>query len=253
MAQISAEFVERYQLEHQKNPRSRVFAPLAEAYRKMGLLEEALRVCEKGLLHHPSFAGGLVAHAKILIDLKRFEEALKQAETAAKVSPDNLLAHSLLGEALLQLRRPKEALNAFKTALLLNPNDQRAKTIVQKWEFLSADEYDDELFEIKPQIEPKSEAPLTERETLNRIDRAVSLADAFTVRGDHESALRILTEASKKLGDSAEIEKRLKLLARRAQNKPNPAKQLNEDQTIDLKRQKLESFLRRINERRFGG
>ena len=38
---VNPEFVERYQLELARDPRSRVFAALSEAYRKMGLLDEA--------------------------------------------------------------------------------------------------------------------------------------------------------------------------------------------------------------------
>ena len=45
MNPVNPEFVERFQIMYQKDPNSRVFAPLAECYRKMGLLDEALRLC----------------------------------------------------------------------------------------------------------------------------------------------------------------------------------------------------------------
>src|SRR5882757_1022853 len=126
MNSVNSEFVERYQLELAKNPRSRVFASLAEAYRKMGLIDEAKRICRFGTEAHPDFAGGHVAYAKVLLDLKAPAEALTHLEKATKLSPDNLLAHNLLGETLIQLRRPKDALKAFKMVLFLDPENTRA-------------------------------------------------------------------------------------------------------------------------------
>ena len=223
MPTISPEFIERYQLEYQKNPNSRIFAPLAEAYRQMGLLDEALRVAAKGVQAHPDFAGGRVAYGKILVDRDEKEKAMAQFEKAIELSPDNLLAHSLLGETLIDLRRPKEALKAFKMVLFLNPKDEKALRTVKKWEFLSADDYEGELFEMRPVFggdilrAPGSEA--SNREA----DRALSLADAFTVRGDFERAQNVLEDARDHLGPVPEIEKRLGLLAKRNRaNAPPP-------------------------------
>lgn len=245
-APVNPEFVERYQLELQKDPRSRVFAPLAEAYRKMGLIEEARRICERGVGFHKNFAGGHVAYAKVLLDLKLPDAAVPHLETACKLSPDNLMAHSLLGETLLQVRRPKDALKAFKMVLFLNPNDQRAQAAVRKWEFLTADEYDDEVFEMKPVFEAtKAKAEVSFDDELEQLledtnptlaktspaatridlaqrharalERAVSLADAFTIRNDLEAAIKVLEDAVRLLGPNPEVVKRREILLKRLQ------------------------------------
>ncbi len=289
MTKVNPEFIERFQLEYEKNPRSRVFAALAEAYRKMGLVEEANRICSKGVQIHPNFAGGRVAYAKVLLDLKKPEQALEQLEKAIAVSPENLLAHTLMGEVLLQLRRPKDALKSFKMVLFLNPNDEKAKQAVAKWEFLSADEYEDELFAMKPvfamektspgyQPPPESDAPvlqpITSDEKRQRaLERAISLADAFTVRGEPEKALAVLSEARIQVGTNREIEKRYELLAKKTQSfddvdddddengddlvegslrKPSVSPNYGVDPKERI-RQKLETFLRRIEARRMGG
>ena len=300
MPNVNSEFIERFQLEYEKNPRSRVFAALAEAYRKMGLLEEANRLCVRGVQIHPNFAGGRVAFAKVLIDLKQTEKALEQLEKAVASSPENLLAHSLMGETLLQMRRPKDALKAYKMVLFLNPNDEKAKSVVGKWEFLSADEYDDELFAMKPVFRlgkiSAEDAPVLNPiaafsgvsvETLQKdraLERAVSLADALTVRGEPERALAILQEARNRVGTTAEIDKRFALLSKRAKAPPpEPSVEIDdvlmgtEDSEMDVSsdfsaltlaspeasrianygvdprervRLKLETFLRRIEARR---
>lgn len=239
---INPEFVERYQLELNKNPRSRVFAPLSEAYRKMGLLEEARRICRFGCQANPDFAGGHVAYAKILLDLKNPSEALIHLESAAKLSPDNLLAHTLLGETLIELRRPKEALKAFKMVLFLDPDNERALQAVRKWEFLTADEYGEDVFAMKPVFQQTDKADEIDEElqdlltesgisTLNgsstdmrmdlqkrhqrALERALSLADAFTVRNDLDAAVKVIEDAKRLLGPMPDLENRARLLQRR--------------------------------------
>lgn len=288
---VNSEFVERYQLELDRDPRSRVFAPLAEAYRKMGLLEEAKRICRFGTEAHPDFAGGHVAYAKVLLDLKAPAEALPHLEKATKLSPDNLLAHNLLGETLIQLRRPKDALKAFKMVLFLDPENARAKQAVKKWEFLTADEYSDDVFAMKPifdgalerdepdrDLDDELEDLLTEDDSTSgqnarldlqqrhakALERAVSLADAFTVRNDLEAALKVLEDARRLLGPMDEIERRHKIITKRLEvfatedaeevipNEVTPRElefspaQLGHER----KREILESLLRRINTRR---
>ena len=48
--------------------RARIFAPLAEAYRKAGLVDEAIEVAREGLRIHPNFVGGRVALGRALFD-----------------------------------------------------------------------------------------------------------------------------------------------------------------------------------------
>ena len=282
---VNPEFVERYQIEYQKDPRSRVFAPLAEAYRKMGLHDEAFRVCAAGVKLHPDFASGRVAFAKILLDGGRATEALEQLEKATQLSPDNLLAHSMMGETLLKLRRPKEALKAYKMVLFINPQDEKALAAVRKWEFLSADDYDDDLFEMRPVFKgagtsksdnahhaetPEALAPVAvvQLDTQRELERAVSLADAFTIRNDVDSALMVLKNARMKLGPLAEIESRFNLLERRVRtaggevdddlaspegSAGKPILKIQETTSDDRPsdaRQILETLLQRISERR---
>ncbi|MCM2281761.1 MAG: tetratricopeptide repeat protein [Bdellovibrionaceae bacterium] len=269
-APLNPEFVERYQLEYQKNPRSKVFAPLAEAYRKMGLLEEARTVAQSGVKHHPDFASGRVVYARILFDSQNYDETLNQLIAAVRLSPDNLMAHSLMGETLLLLRRPKDALNAFKMVLFVDPSHERALAAVRKWEFLTADEYDDELFEVKSEPTNGAAPPAPHQaeriqpigsiaEKQKHLERALSLADAFTVRNDIERALETLTRARQSLGAAPELDNRLARLRKRM-GLPELAAEPTPPSTPGIKpetrpvansrKQKLEILLRRINERR---
>lgn len=127
-----------YLKKYQDDPTSRVFAPLAEAYRKAGLPDEAIEICREGLRVHPTFVGGRVALARALFDRKRYEEVVDELKPVIEDVPDNLVGQRLLAESNLMLGRVAEALAAYKMLLYFNPNDQETAEIV--WE-LEGDAY----------------------------------------------------------------------------------------------------------------
>jgi tetratricopeptide (TPR) repeat protein len=109
--------LERYLRIYQENPDSRVFAPLADMYRRMGRLDEAELICREGIERHPYYAGGRVALSHILLDSGRFELSMAEADHVVTYYPDNLLARKLLIRALGgmgQVERAKRELEALK-------------------------------------------------------------------------------------------------------------------------------------------
>ncbi len=225
---INLDFIERYQKLYEKDPKSKVFAPLGEAYRKMGLLKEALNVLQIGVRLHPHFASGRIALARVFIDNKNFEAAIEQLLAATEVASENLLAHKLLADCYLNIRDTKKALRAYKMVLFLNPNDALAQSHVKKLESITADEYDDEIFEMRPlrsEMAPLRNLKKTHlEENINvnsatykerHIERILSLADAFISRLDLDRALETLNSAENSLGVHPEITKRKKFIQSR--------------------------------------
>jgi len=220
MQDIQPELVERYQILLQKDPKSQVFAPLCEAYRKMGLLEEAFRIAVRGVQFNPQFAGGRIALAKVFLDRDNLLGAIDELEKAIEISADNILAHSLLGECYLKAKRHKDALKSFKMVLFIAPHNEKAQKAVAKLEALTADEYEDDLFEMKPlpQVDQlKLEAtPLKPLESkAPDMERTLSLVDAYIVRNDMEKALQTLRESEPYLGRNPEFQKRQRLVNQR--------------------------------------
>jgi tetratricopeptide (TPR) repeat protein len=123
-----------YLKQYQSDPRSRVFAPLAEAYRKAGLLDEAIEICRDGIRHHPNFVGGKVALARALFDKGDFENTAKELEPVVLDAPDNLIAQKLLAESYLILGRLTESLAAYKVLLFFMPADQEIAKLVHELE-----------------------------------------------------------------------------------------------------------------------
>ena len=124
------EYLRRYK----EDPKSRVFAPLAEAYRRMGKVDDAIAICLEGLEHHPEFTGGRVALAKCYLEKKRPEDAKAELEGIIDQVPENLLAQKLLGETYQALNDLESALHCYKMALLLAPADVALAQKVKKIE-----------------------------------------------------------------------------------------------------------------------
>lgn len=113
------EYLRRYN----EDPTSRVFAPLAEAYRRMGRVDEAIEVCLEGLVRHPDFHGGRLALAKCYLDKRALDKARMELDRVVQFTPENLLAQKLLAETCLELGDKQAGLHAYKMALMLSPQD----------------------------------------------------------------------------------------------------------------------------------
>jgi tetratricopeptide (TPR) repeat protein len=123
-----------YLRKYQEDPGSRVFAPLAEAYRKAGLTDEAIEIAREGLRIHPQFMSGRVALARALFDKKQYQEVVDELSPIMQDIPDNLLAQRLLAESCLILGRTAESLAAYKMLLYFSPQDSEVAQMVQELE-----------------------------------------------------------------------------------------------------------------------
>ena len=88
---------ERFRLEQLRrrvagNPASIAFAELAEAYRRSGMLDEAIATCRAGLRRHPAYAPARVTLAVALIEQGGLDEAERELETVLRSAPENLAA-----------------------------------------------------------------------------------------------------------------------------------------------------------------
>lgn len=119
--------IEKYIATLAKDPKSKVFAALAEAYRKAGALDEAVNVCRQGLHYNPNYMGGMVALGRSYFDKGMKAEAKEQLEKVIKITADNMIAQRILGEIYEGEGKKAEAVKAFKLILALNPKDAEVK------------------------------------------------------------------------------------------------------------------------------
>lgn len=114
----------KYSQLYEKNPKSRVFAPLAESYRKIGMLDESLNILRKGIKQHPSYILGYIVLAHCYFDKEQFEMAYNTLRPFVSQNLENLSLQKLFARTCVKLGYLEEALNSYKNLLLVNPRDQ---------------------------------------------------------------------------------------------------------------------------------
>ena len=85
-----------------EDPASLAFAPLAEELRRVGRVQEAVRVCRTGLAIHPEYLSARATLGRALFDLGQFDEALVELRAVLAEAPEHLGA--LRGVAEIERR-----------------------------------------------------------------------------------------------------------------------------------------------------
>jgi tetratricopeptide (TPR) repeat protein len=82
----------------QRDPASISFAALAEEYRRLGRLEEAVEACRAGLQRHPAYVSARVTLGRALMEMGDFDSAAGELEQVLRVAPENLAAIRALAD-----------------------------------------------------------------------------------------------------------------------------------------------------------
>jgi tetratricopeptide (TPR) repeat protein len=131
----------KYQSDFEKNPRSRVFAPLAETYRKLGMTNKAMEILSQGIRFHPSYTMGYLGLSFCYFDLKQFGLAYSTIRPLVEVSRDNIRLQKLFAEICIELNYKDEALDTYKYLLFINPRDKDIATKVLNLEQVIEEQY----------------------------------------------------------------------------------------------------------------
>ena len=112
----------------ERDPASRLFAQLAEEYRKAGNHADAIRIARTGLAQHPSYPSARLTLGRALLESGDPAGARVELETALREAPDNILASRFLGQALEALGELGPALVQFQNTLKLAPGDRQLES-----------------------------------------------------------------------------------------------------------------------------
>jgi tetratricopeptide (TPR) repeat protein len=107
----------------QSDPSSRVFLQLAEEYRHLGRLKEALEVLEAGLREHPGYLSALVAKGRCLLELGEAARSRAVLERVVQQDATQMVANKLLVRAYLETGDAERARQKLDLYTLLNDRD----------------------------------------------------------------------------------------------------------------------------------
>ncbi len=105
------------------DPASRIFLQLAEEYRHLGRVQDALAVLDKGLKEHPGYLSALVAKGRCHLELGEGENARVVLERVVKQDATQMVANKLLVRAYLETGDPVKARERLDLYSLLNDSD----------------------------------------------------------------------------------------------------------------------------------
>lgn len=145
----------KYTLQYKRKPRSRVFAPLAETYRKLGMYDNAFKILKDGIKHNPSYVLGYIVLANCYFDKQNYELAYNTLRPFVADNLENLSLQKLFAQTCINLGYLEEALQTFKYLLLLNPRDEYVAEQVKLLEddLLVSEEIDEDLYDHKDSFE----------------------------------------------------------------------------------------------------
>jgi len=199
--------IEEYTRKLTQNPESLVFVSLAEAYRKSGMLDEAIETCQKGLQVHPTYMSAHMILGRAYLERERYEEAATEFTKVAGADINNIMAHSLLGQTYVKQGKYTNAIEEYQKVLTLNPDDTTAQQMLKQ--ALEQAKHNGPAPAAAP-VPPPAPAPIPAARPVETAPPAapaapagvpaglvpdtkkeLSQAEAFTKQGDVDNAIKI--------------------------------------------------------------
>lgn len=147
---LASPIIQKYNKALAENPESRVFAPLAESYRRLSLHDRAFEILKEGIKRNPDYVLGYLVLASCYADKDEHQLVYTTLRPLVHNNRDNLRLQKLFAQSCLKLQHIDEALETYKYLLFMNPKDSEIAERVK------------ELDNISPVAEPK---PIEEEET----------------------------------------------------------------------------------------
>ncbi len=146
--------VEMLEARMRDNPKSLVFARLADMYLDQGRIDDAIALCNESVKHHPYYVTGHFVLAKAFIaqkDLEKAEGALKKVLSHDQQYP---AAHKLLGDILCKTNRDSLAGAHYEDVLVMDPLEEKVRKALERIPKETPESVSQPVSVPKPKIEP---------------------------------------------------------------------------------------------------
>jgi len=113
--------IDKLEARYRDNPKGRNFAPLADAYRKAGLIDNAVELCQNGIKLHPDYVSAYIVYARCLVDKKDDAAALGVFKQVLGLDGENIIALRGLAELAERNGRYEEEVDWLSRLLNADP------------------------------------------------------------------------------------------------------------------------------------
>jgi len=138
----SSVLISKYTRLLKEDPRSLVFAPLAECFRKKGEYQKAIHLLQKGLAMAPQYSVAQVCLAQVYIDLEQWANAYEILRYAAPTQRENSRMQILFAAICEKVEDWPQALETYKYLLYFHPKhgpwQEKVKELEEKQESLDS-------------------------------------------------------------------------------------------------------------------
>jgi|GEM_PF-711759 len=140
MAERDFSEIARLSERYNKDPKSRIFVQLADAYRKSSMMDEALDILNKGLQHHPDYALAHLILGKCYYDKRLYEQAKDSFKKTLSLDQQNIVALRMLAQTCATTKDEQGQIDAYKGLIAIDPFDAQAKEKLDQLEALHRSE-----------------------------------------------------------------------------------------------------------------
>lgn len=113
-----------------KDPHSTVFVSLADCYRQLGLMDDAIEILDRGTANLPNFSPGFAALGRILLQKKDLGRSALAFERALAIEEDNLAALKGFARVRYHQKYFKETRELLERAARIAPEDATVRQML---------------------------------------------------------------------------------------------------------------------------
>ena len=129
---MAASEIEKLERLVKENPKGRLFASLADAYRKDGQYPKALEVLEAGLKNHPDYVSARVVLGRVQMAIGDKVQAREAFSRVVELDPESVIALKALADLAEEQGQGEEALRWSGQLLTVDPGNEEAQKQVDR-------------------------------------------------------------------------------------------------------------------------
>ena len=115
-----------------RDDRQKVHAPLADNYRKTGLMSDAEKMAKAGLAQYPSYLLCREVLGRIYYKQGKFDQAREQLEGVFRIIRSSIELSRILGKIYVKLGMPEQAREHLKLVVEKDPFDFEARNLLSE-------------------------------------------------------------------------------------------------------------------------